>query len=72
MTTQRSYGHNIIVHGLSNGRSGIGIFVSRLTPLVLISSNLLAEFKNDKGVRYERNDKPYGKKYRNSFLGKSK
>lgn len=72
MTSKRNYGHNIIVHGLSNGRSGVGIFVSRLAPLVLISSEMLAEFKNDKCVQYQRNDKPYGKKYRNSFLGKSK
>lgn len=72
MTSQRNYGNNIIVHGLSNGRSGIGIFVSRLTPLVLISSGLLSEFQKDKCVQYQRTDKPYGKKYRNSFLCKSK
>lgn len=72
MKSQRNYGHDIIVHGLSNGRSGVGIFVSRLTPLVLISRQMRAEFKYDNCVQYQRNDKPYGKKYRKSFLGKSK
>jgi hypothetical protein len=70
------YGHNIIVHGISNGRSGVGVFVRRLLPILLITGDLVVdhvvpdEFSKNKGVQLSIN-RPYGKKYRKSFLGKS-
>lgn len=65
------YGHNIIVHGISNGRSGVGVFVRRLLPILLITGNVVpSELNENKGVQLTIN-RPYGKKYRNSFLGKT-
>lgn len=70
------YGHNIIVHGISNGRSSVGMFVTRLMPILLISNDLMlfdvvpVAFKTGTGILNLSVSRPYGKKHRKSFLGK--
>ena len=52
------------------------MFVRRLSPILLITGDLLVdnfipdEFKHDKAIQPFIN-RPYGKKYRKSFLGKT-
>lgn len=71
------YGHNIIVHGISNGRSSVGMFVTRLMPILLIYGDLVmfdvvpVAFKNGTCSLQQSVSRPYGKKYRKAFLGKS-
>lgn len=76
MRSHSNYGHNILVYGISNGRSGVGMFVRCLSPILLITGDLIVdnvipdEFKHDKAIQPFIN-RPYGKKYRKSFLGKT-
>lgn len=77
MRSQSKYGHNIIVHGISNGRSGVGLFVTRLAPILLIKGDLVvndvfpSELRKDNHLFNQSVNRPYGKNYRKSFLGKS-
>ena len=70
------YGHTIIVHGISNGRSSVCMFVTRLLPILLISTDLLlfdvipVAFKTGTGSLNLSVSRPYGKKHRKSFIGK--
>lgn len=77
MSRVSNYGCNIVVHGLSNGRSGIGIFVSRLSPLPMIAGVgvigvIPAAVTMAEPFLVPPVTRPYGKNYRKSFLGRSK
>lgn len=70
---------DILVMGLSNGRSSVGLFVYRLKPLPSIQRGFSVDsliingysFDNDHHKQCRPVAKPYGKRYRNSFLGKN-
>jgi hypothetical protein len=70
---------DILVMGISNGCSSVGLFVYRLQPLPSIQRDFSVDsliidgysFDNDHHKQYRPVGKPYGKHYRKSFLGKN-
>lgn len=70
---------DILVMGISNGRSSVGLFVYRLQPLPSIQRDFSVDsliingyaFDNDAHKQCRPVAKPYGKHYRKSFLGKN-
>lgn len=70
---------DILVMGISNGRSSVGLFVYRLRSLPIIQRDFSVDsliingysFDNDSHKQCRPVAKPYGKHYRKSFLGKN-